>query len=100
MKITKIQLKNYRAFHGNSYTIDLPKGENLIVFGENGSGKSSLYFALRDFFTVDKSEMHINKPPYRNFFATRPETFIKIKFSDNKTYEWSSARDTTPQLAG
>jgi wobble nucleotide-excising tRNase len=100
MKITQIKLKNYRAFHGSSYTIDLPDGKNLIVFGENGSGKSSLYFALRDFFTVDKSKMDITQPPYRNFFATRPETFIKIKFSDKKTYEWSNTQDTTPQLAG
>lgn len=98
MKITKIQLKNYRAFHGNSYTIHLQNGENLIVFGENGSGKSSLYYALRDFFTVDKSEMDITKPPYRNLFATRPDTIVKIKFSDNNEYEWSNNQDTTSQL--
>jgi ABC-type multidrug transport system fused ATPase/permease subunit len=99
MKITQIRIKNYRAFHGNAYTIYLPNGENLIVFGENGSGKSSLYAALRDFFTVDKSVMKINEPPYRNFFATKEETLIKIKFSDNKSYEWSNKQDTTPQLA-
>lgn len=99
MKISKIELKNYRAFHGNAYTIHLTKGENLIVFGENGSGKSSLYHALRDFFTIDKSEMDITEKPFRNFFANKPQTYVKIKFSDNQTYEWSNEHDTTPQLA-
>lgn len=50
MKITKIELKNFRAFYGN-YLIDLGKGKNLLVYGENGSGKSSLYHALKEFLS-------------------------------------------------
>ncbi len=46
MRITKIELKNFRAFYG-AYQIDLHKaGKNLLVYGENGSGKSSLYSVL------------------------------------------------------
>ena len=50
MKITNIEIKNFRAFYG-TYQIPLTKkGKNLLVYGENGSGKSSLYMALKLFF--------------------------------------------------
>lgn len=50
MKITNIEIKNFKAFP-KSYQIDLYNaGKNLIVYGENGSGKSSLYLALKYFF--------------------------------------------------
>jgi predicted ATP-dependent endonuclease of OLD family len=52
-KITKIEIENFRAFFG-SYTIDLPKGENLLVYGENGSGKSSLFKALNNYFSSSR----------------------------------------------
>lgn len=43
MRITKIEINNFRAFYG-TYQIDLHKaGKNLLVYGENGSGKTSLY---------------------------------------------------------
>ena len=49
MRITKIEIKNFRAFYG-TYQIDLHRaGKNLLVYGENGSGKSSLYLALKSF---------------------------------------------------
>ena len=48
-KITQIEIENYRAFYDKE-VIRLEKGENLLVYGENGSGKSSLYLALKDYF--------------------------------------------------
>ena len=54
MRITKIEIKNFRAFYGE-YLIDLYKaGKNLLVYGENGSGKTSLYQALK--FFLESSE--------------------------------------------
>jgi len=50
MRITDISIKNYRAFYGE-HEICLDKdGKNLMLYGENGSGKSSLFTALKDFF--------------------------------------------------
>lgn len=50
MRITDIKIKNYRAFYGEHH-IELDKdGKNLMLYGENGSGKSSLFTALKDFF--------------------------------------------------
>lgn len=43
--ITKIEIDGFKAFP-NNFSIDLPDGKNLLIYGENGSGKSSLYYAL------------------------------------------------------
>ena len=53
MKITKIEIKHFRGFPGPAvYTFDLPGGKNLLLYGENGSGKSSLYHALNQLFNL------------------------------------------------
>lgn len=43
--ITKIEIDGFKAFP-NNFSIDLSGGKNLLIYGENGSGKSSLYYAL------------------------------------------------------
>jgi energy-coupling factor transporter ATP-binding protein EcfA2 len=48
--ITEIQLNNCRAFV-KSETIEIPKDHHLLIYGENGSGKSSIYNGLKDFFS-------------------------------------------------
>ena len=75
MKIKNIKLKNYRAFYGE-YNIDVD-GKNLLIYGENGSGKSSLYYALRDFFEASENQKDINK----NIFSD-DESFIELSFFD------------------
>lgn len=71
MKIKRIQINNYRAFLVNNdqestrYTIDLPNGENMLIYGENGSGKSSLFRALKDFFN---SALNTDLPFQKNLF--------------------------------
>ncbi|KIA90493.1 AAA family ATPase [Kaistella jeonii] len=42
--INKIKLYNFKAFYGEE-TIELG-GKHLLIYGENGSGKSSIYWAL------------------------------------------------------
>jgi AAA15 family ATPase/GTPase len=46
-KIKQIKLKYFKFFYGE-VTIDLER-QNSLIFGENGSGKSSLYWALYTF---------------------------------------------------
>ena len=58
MRITEIEIKNFKAFYG-TYRIDLRKsGKNLLIYGENGSGKSSLYFALKLFLESGDNPSH------------------------------------------
>jgi energy-coupling factor transporter ATP-binding protein EcfA2 len=49
-RITKLEISNYRAFYDN-YKIELNKGENLLIYGENGSGKSSLFKSIGNFLS-------------------------------------------------
>ena len=47
-RISKIEIENARAYY-DRIPIQLEKGENLLLYGENGSGKTSLYKSLNDF---------------------------------------------------
>ncbi|MFY7787270.1 MAG: ATP-binding cassette domain-containing protein [Thermoflexibacteraceae bacterium] len=94
-KITQIQLSNYRAFYNGknetAHTINLPNGENLLVYGENGSGKSSLFHALQDFFMSAKGNVDFaNKI---NLFAKGkgtdfPHSEIQVYFKEKEREEW------------
>jgi ABC-type Mn2+/Zn2+ transport system ATPase subunit len=93
MKITKIELKNFRAFYGE-HTIDLSKkGKNLLIYGENGSGKSSLLKAIELF--IDSHVRDIQFSQHRNFFVTDADGgYVKISMRSSErdpetTYEWS-----------
>lgn len=57
MRITDIKITNYRAFYGEHH-IQLDKdGKNLMLYGENGSGKSSLFTAMKDFFLASVKKL-------------------------------------------
>ncbi len=78
-RITQIDIENFRAFYG-SYTICLPEGQNLLVYGENGSGKSSLYKALNVHLA---SSRHAATPfTKNNYRPASADGLIKITFAD------------------
>ena len=61
-RLTGIQIENYRAFNG-PFQILLPQGENALIYGENGAGKSSLFHSIRDFLEAPQAEfLERNKP--------------------------------------
>ena len=51
-KIARIKIKNFKAFQGEQL-FDL-KGKNVLAYGNNGSGKSSLFWAL---YTLSQSSI-------------------------------------------
>lgn len=95
MRITDLEIKNFRAFRG-TYHIGLSKsGKNLLVYGENGSGKSSLYLALKYFLEsgVDEEDKDTDFENHQNIFLQDPG-HIKLslradQWSRENTYEWS-----------
>lgn len=55
-KIKSITLRNFKYFYGKETEqpqnkIELDK-DNLLLYGENGSGKSSIYWGLYTFYKV------------------------------------------------
>ena len=77
-KITQIKINNYKAYIEEE-VINLPQGENLLIYGENGSGKSSLFYALHYFF---KSSVYPDLNFDLNCFSPDLLGKIEITFSD------------------
>ena len=108
MKITDIEIKNFRAFP-QIYHINLHNaGKNLLVYGENGSGKSSLYLALKYFLessVPENGEDNRNRAfeTHQNIFTEDPG-HIKLRFlsepqEEKNTYEWSrDVKEITDEL--
>jgi energy-coupling factor transporter ATP-binding protein EcfA2 len=97
MKINNIHISNYRAFLVNGdkeiarYTIDLPNGENLLIYGENGSGKSSLFKALKDFFISASNPRQIfQKNLFYDESKNSEQPFIQIIFDDDSQHRFSA----------
>jgi len=101
MKIQTIEITNYKAFLG-THKINAG-GKNLFIYGENGSGKSSLYYALKDFFQSSVEDIDLKE--LQNIFvpATQQEkTAIKVTFKPNsqgqnrrKTYRFNANQNDT-----
>lgn len=102
-KIKTITLKNFKYFYGTEEEcaqnkIDLEQN-NLLLYGENGSGKSSIYWALYTFLQsaikTDDNEIYKYFRPdksenLRNRFAKDDaESGIKIYFEDEQKVEES-----------
>ena len=101
MRIKTIEITNYKAFLG-THKINVG-GKNLFIYGENGSGKSSLYYALKDFF--QSSIENINLQELENIFVPDTKlgkTSIKVIFNPNskgqnrkKAYQFNSSKNDT-----
>lgn len=101
MKIQAIEITNYKAFLGtNKIKVG---GKNVFIYGENGSGKSSLYYALKDFF--QSSVEDIDLAELENVFVVaknKGKTSIKVTFKPNakghnrnKAYLWNSSTNNS-----
>jgi len=101
MKVQTIEITNYKAFYG-THKINVG-GKNLFIYGENGSGKSSLYYALKDFFQSSMEDIDLNG--LDNIFLPDDEqgkTAIKVTFKPNskgenrqKTYHFNTTKNDT-----
>lgn len=99
MRITEIEIKNFRAFR-EICPINLHKeGKNLLIYGENGSGKSSLYLALKFFLESGEDDSYMSKN-HQNIFTEGDDRYIKLhvradKQSKEHIYEWSQSTSET-----
>jgi len=72
--IDKIVLRNFKAFPNDGTEIKL-ESKNLLLYGENGSGKSSIYWGLYTLFqSTTKSATEIAK----YFTPNNPENLINL----------------------
>lgn len=91
MKIKKVEIRDYKAFYGlNEFNVE---GKNLFIYGENGSGKSSFYYALKDFFQSSTETLVYDET--ENIFLTQGQKgrgFIKVTFNPDRS---GAANDKT-----
>jgi energy-coupling factor transporter ATP-binding protein EcfA2 len=100
LRLAAIQLCGYRGFP-NPVTIRLAdqgrdgkpkgKGRNLLLYGENGSGKSSLGKALRDFLNFRSDAVAFDDFGYRFTITPRADRGLKLYFDNSSvdTLEWN-----------
>lgn len=77
-RITKLEISNFRAFFDNC-TVELNKGENLLIYGENGSGKSSFYKSLSNFLSSSQDTAF---PYIRHHNKDTEEGNVSFTFND------------------
>ena len=96
--VEKITFKNFKAFR-EEQIIDF-KNKNVLIYGNNGAGKSSIFWALYTFLqssikTQDKVEKYFkyfdNENPYtyqslRNIFEAEAEnSYVDLTIADGTT---------------
>lgn len=95
-RIKELRLSNFRAFPGPS-TVSIPfGGKNAVIFGENGSGKSTIFHALDGFFSAEHGRGQRRKRLRKNvnLFSANDanETWVEVQFSDEAVARWDSSR--------
>ncbi len=94
MKIQNLTINKYKAFQRSENIV--VSGKNVFIYGENGSGKSSVYYALKDFF--QSSVENINMANLRNLYLTDGLTdcSIEVGFDNGTSYSITeSTKDTS-----
>lgn len=102
-KINKIEIRNFKFFH-ESFTLGVD-GKNLLLYGENGCGKSSIYWSFYTHFqaclkTTDEAGKYFdaaNSENLRNRYANPgDESGLSVEFREDESgssqiYDDSSA---------
>lgn len=105
--ITNIEIRNFKFFT-NQAAISV-NAKHLLIYGENGSGKSSLYWALytllesankpatevkKYFVRDDRNEDLLNIYAQPNADGSY-DSFVKVTLEDNTIYEISGSNTTS-----
>jgi hypothetical protein len=93
MRIQNVTINKYKAFTKEE---KIPiGGKNVFMYGENGSGKSSFYYALKDFF--QSSVENIDMSALRNLFLNDGGTdcSIEVEFEGGAKFTLNDTTKTT-----
>lgn len=97
-KITKIHISNFKFFDKNR-VIDFEGKDHLLLYGENGSGKSSIYWAL---YTLLDSSIKDNQGQIEKYFKkgdrdnlvniyakNNNNSYVKLELDNGSEYQIS-----------
>lgn len=91
VRIEKIKIANYRFFAGE-FSLDFD-GENVLLFGENGSGKSTIYRAM-ELLTGRRIKAIRNE---RNIFCEHGSPEISFGFTNGTELVLDADTETLPE---
>lgn len=99
MKIQQVTINKYKAFTKQE---QIPiGGKNVFIYGENGSGKSSFYYALKDFFqsSVENIDMSALRHIYLN--DGNSDCSVEVEFNGDARFILNDQTKTTniPQIS-
>jgi energy-coupling factor transporter ATP-binding protein EcfA2 len=84
-KIKSITLRNFKFFYGTEKEYEHNKIElnenNLLLYGENGSGKSSIYWALYTFLQSCLKETNNNDEKVKKYFLKDGNQSLKNRYA-------------------
>ena len=98
LKIKALRVCDFRAFAGPLPVAIELGGKNLLVYGENGTGKSSLFHALDEFFSVELADAAARQDQLanlRNKFSGlgSADGHIEVELDDGKpAARWDHTR--------
>ena len=98
LKMESLSLRAYRAF---SAEIHIPvHSRNLLIYGENGAGKSSIYKALRDLFARRPSEYALTSNAHVHPLDTALTPRVTVTFNDDTPpLEWTERKHPGQPMA-
>ena len=80
MKINNVTLKNFKVHHQLNFSFE---EKNCLIYGENGSGKSSIYWALHSLFYYYKGIKEDIRNTYLHRKYKAESLAVDIKFNNN-----------------
>ena len=93
-RIRQIEIIDFRAFPASQPADIVLDGCNLLAFGENGSGKSSIYRALRELFSLSEQ----SALDHQNRLCPRPpdpDPRVRVTLTDGLAFDWTKAAHPT-----
>jgi energy-coupling factor transporter ATP-binding protein EcfA2 len=100
--IDKLTLVNFRAFPGPEPVELRLQGKNLLIYGENGSGKTSIFTALTEMLRHPTPRKGKPPTPWENVFAGAGPWSVALDFTNQTRVVWnaSGVTGTSVQKAG
>lgn len=103
-RIKKISISGYRAFppyRPESFEVNLGNdGKNLLLYGENGSGKTSLFKALRELFS--ETPHRLDYSDRKNIFHQENDDSVVVQLTSGtpSEFRWETGEEHPKETEG